>query len=273
MRGTQPLFLIAALGCALILTSLSATAASSSSNTTKAAKPAKPISALPDLSWVPPDDDFDWIQLKSGEWLKGQLKAVQDHDLNFDSEEMDYQTIEWEKIRQLRTGRNVQILLLDGEVVTGRVMITPTEAWMLADPGKKWPRDQVQSITNGGSKERSYWSGDISVGLTTRFGNVEQTDYNSYAHLQRRTPNNRLLLDYIANYSAARDEVNSNDWRVSVRLDTWLTQKLALSLPALEYFSDPIQNIGDRTTAGMGQFASKSAGDTTHHALENFPWI
>ncbi len=34
-------------------------------------------SALPDLSWVPPEDSFDWIQIKSGEWLKGSIKAMQ----------------------------------------------------------------------------------------------------------------------------------------------------------------------------------------------------
>ena len=34
-------------------------------------------SRLPDVSWVPPADSFDWIQLKSGEWLKGRVRAMQ----------------------------------------------------------------------------------------------------------------------------------------------------------------------------------------------------
>jgi len=28
----------------------------------------------------PPDDKFDWIQLTSGEWLKGELKALYNYD-------------------------------------------------------------------------------------------------------------------------------------------------------------------------------------------------
>src|SRR5208282_5505081 len=43
---------------------------------------------LPDLSWVPPEDSFDWIQLKSGEWLKGRVKAMQERKLEFFSEEL-----------------------------------------------------------------------------------------------------------------------------------------------------------------------------------------
>jgi len=52
---------------------------------------AKP-SDLPPLDWVPPADKFDWIQLKSGEWLKGRIKAMQDRELEFDSEELEDMT-------------------------------------------------------------------------------------------------------------------------------------------------------------------------------------
>ncbi len=219
---------------------------------TAADKPPEPGKQLPDLSWLPPEDSFDWIQLKSGEWLKGTLKALQDRKLEFDSEEMDYQTFDWEKIRQLRTALPVAVRLTDGEVFTGRALITPTQVRLLEDEDHKWPRDQLQSVTPAGSRERSFWSGDVSIGLTKRSGNVEQTDYNNYAHFQRRNARTRFLLDYLANYSSARGEVNSDNWRLSARLDTWLSDKFFIVLPALEYYSDPLQNIGDRTTAGAG---------------------
>ena len=47
--------------------------------------PATSGSTLPQLSWVPPKDNFDWIQLKSGEWLKGRIKAMQERELDFES--------------------------------------------------------------------------------------------------------------------------------------------------------------------------------------------
>src|SRR5215471_12187969 len=46
--------------------------------------------------WRPPsptgNDGFDWIELRSGEWLKGKIKSLQDEKLEFDSEELDLHT-------------------------------------------------------------------------------------------------------------------------------------------------------------------------------------
>ena len=42
--------------------------------------------------WGPPSalpEKFDWIQLTSGEWLKGDLKVLYDKKLEFDSDELD----------------------------------------------------------------------------------------------------------------------------------------------------------------------------------------
>jgi hypothetical protein len=243
MRGTKPLLLIGALGCALLLTSLVATAADSTPKTGK---------ELPDLSWLPPEDGFDWIQLKSGEWLKGEFKGMQERRLDFDSSELDIQQFEWEKIRQVRTAGEVEIRLVDGEIFSGRVLITPTEVRTLDSSGHVWPREQLQSLTRVGKNERSYWSGDVSAGLTLRGGTVTETDFNGDMHLQRRTAQTRTSLDYTANYSKARDVVNDDNWRLSVRLDKFLTDRFYIVLPGAEYFSDPMQNIGDRTTVGAG---------------------
>jgi hypothetical protein len=44
----------------------------------------------------PPPDKFGWIQLTSDEWLKGELVALYDDALEFDSEEMEELTLDWE---------------------------------------------------------------------------------------------------------------------------------------------------------------------------------
>lgn len=152
-------------------------------------------SALPALSWVPPQDRFDWIQLKSGEWLKGRIKAMQDRELEFESEELDDQTFDWKDIRQVRSPRMLDVLMIDGQELSGPVMITPTEMTIGADSPSVLPRNQIQSLTPGGSKERNYWSGSLSAGLTLRAGNTESVDYTAQASLQRRTPATRLSLD------------------------------------------------------------------------------
>ena len=42
--------------------------------------------------WEPPPpmpDKFDWVQLKSGEWLKGEIKVMYEGSIEFESEELD----------------------------------------------------------------------------------------------------------------------------------------------------------------------------------------
>ena len=209
-------------------------------------------SALPDLSWVPPEDRFDWIQLKSGEWLKGRIKAMQDRELEFDSEELDDLTFDWKDIRQVRSPRILDVLFSDGELLSGPVGITPSEVFVGEETPQVLPRDQLQSLTPGGSKERNYWSGDISAGLTLRSGNTEQVDFTAQAHLQRRTPATRLSLDYIGNVSIQDTVESANNQRVNSEFDRWLSRRFYLILPFAEYYKDPFQNLKHRVTGGVG---------------------
>jgi putative salt-induced outer membrane protein YdiY len=211
-------------------------------------------SALPDVSWVPPLDTFDWVQLKSGEWLKGTAKAMQDDELEFDSEELDNRTFDWKDIRQVRTGqgRVIQIKFINGELLTGGIIITPTQVTVNGTEQRTVPRDQLQSFTRGGAKERNYWSGKVDFGLTIRSGNTEQTDYNGQAHLKRRTPATRFKLDYIGNISEAAEARSADNHRVNAEFDVWMTRHFYLVVPYAEYFSDPFQNIAERDTIGVG---------------------
>jgi len=60
-------------------------------------------------SWQPPPprpDDFDWVQLKSGEWLKGELVAMYDEELGFDLfGDLDFDVSwVWDRIQDPRPG-------------------------------------------------------------------------------------------------------------------------------------------------------------------------
>lgn len=209
-------------------------------------------SALPDLSWVPPADRFDWIQLKTGEWLKGRIKAMQDRQLEFYSEKFSDLTFEWKDIRQVRSPRNMDVLFVDGEKVSGNVTMTPDQVTVGGAAPSVFARDQLQSLTPGGSKERDYWSIDLSLGLTLQSGNTRAVQYNAQLGLQRRTPATRLSLDYIGNISTLNDVESANNHRVNTEFDLWLSRRFYLILPGLEYYKDPFQNLTHRVTAGVG---------------------
>ncbi len=206
----------------------------------------------PDLSWMPPEDGFDWIQLKSGEWLKGRFKGMQDRELEFESEELDDQSFDWKDIRQVRTHRIVDVLFVDDEKVSGPVIITPTEVTVAGETSLIFPRDQLQSLTPGGARERQLWSGKLSVGLTLRSGNTEQADFTTQAYLQRRTPATRLSLNYLANFSELDGAESANNHRINSEFDLWISRRFYLILPYVEYYRDPFQNLSHRLTAGVG---------------------
>jgi len=204
------------------------------------------------LTWVPPPDSFDWIQLKSGEWLKGKLKALQDRKLEFDSEKLNELTFDWKDVRQVRSPRFIDALFVDGRKVSGPVRITPDQVTVSGAEPQTHPRAQLQSLTPGGAQERNYWSGKASAGLTVRAGNTKSVDYNAQAHLQRRTPATRLSLDYIGNISSIDDVESANNHRVNSEFDLWLSRRFYLVVPAAEYYEDPFQNLAHRFTAGVG---------------------
>ncbi|MCP5522225.1 MAG: DUF481 domain-containing protein [Verrucomicrobiales bacterium] len=202
--------------------------------------------------WIPPNDGFDWIELKSGEWLKGEIRAMQDRKLDFDSEELDELTFDWKDIRQVRSAHFVDVLFVGGERRSGLVTITKDYVEVEGTQPPQIPRDQLLGLTPGGSNERSYWSGKASLGLTIRAGNTEQVDYNAQAHLQRRTPATRLSLDYIGNLSKTGGQESANNHRVNTEFDRWLSQRVYLLIPFAEYYRDPFQNLSHRGTLGAG---------------------
>src|SRR5262245_5822538 len=147
-----------------------------------------------------PDPKFDWIELKSGEWLKGELIALYEDKLEFDSDELDKMTLDWEDVRQVRTGRIVQVRFVD-RTLTGRLVIDANTVQVVGDTTQQFQRSQLVSITPGEPKERSHWSGNITIGFNLREGNSEQLEANTVASARRRTVDNRVLLDYVANYN------------------------------------------------------------------------
>lgn len=209
-------------------------------------------SALPPLDWVPPQDKFDWIQLKSGEWLKGEIKAMQDRELEFDSDELDDLTFDWADIRQVRSARPLKLLFVDGNTASAQVNITPKKISVTGAPDVTYDRSELLGITPASDREISKWSGKVSAGLTVRSGNTEQVDYNAQARLQRRTPATRFSFDYIGNISETDGLESANNHRANSEFDVWLSRRLFLVVPGVEYYRDPFQNLEHRLTAGVG---------------------
>lgn len=197
----------------------------------------------------PPPDMFDWIQLKSGEWLKGELIALYDGSLEFDSDELDKLTLDWDDVRQVRTGRVVQVRSKD-RALTGRLVIEGNTVQVFGDTTQQFDRAQLVSIAPGEPRESSYWSGNVTLGFNLREGNSEQVEANTLASVRRRTVKTRFLFDYVGNYNLTDDITVTNNQRVNAGIDWFVTSRFFVRPVLVEYLRDPFQNFAQRWTIG-----------------------
>ena len=210
------------------------------------------LTAKPWTPPPPPPDNFDWIQLKSGEWLKGRIKIIQDRKLEFDSEELDDQQFDIEDVIRIRTGTEVDTLFADRTLVAGRMELEEGKVSVVdIESGVEQlshPISQLQGVAPAGNRERDHWSAKGSVGFNTRSGNTVSTDLVTSLELQRRTPGTRGRLTYTGNYSTVSDTESANNHRINGNFDLFLSPKVFVRPVQIEYFRDVFQNIDYRTS-------------------------
>ncbi len=205
--------------------------------------------------WAPPPpmpDKYDWVQLTSGEWLKGQIKVIYNDSLEFDSDKLDLLTLDMADVKTIRSGQVVSVRVSGDKVATGKMLLEDGQIKVLADPPQVFKRDTLLSVTAGVPKESNYWSGKVSVGGNFSAGNTDRTDANVMLSVKRRTVEDRIELDYLGNYSVADSVQSANNHRVNAVWDRFVSEKLFLRPVFGQYYRDPFQNIAHRFTVGTG---------------------
>lgn len=207
----------------------------------------------------PPDPKFDWIQLTSGEWLKGEFKVLYNYVIEFDSDEMDLQKFDLEDVKRLRTRRMQSVLIKSKDhrrdMATLRGLLEINEDQVVLRRSEyevEVTRDRLISIADGRQRELGYWSGMLSVGANARRGNTETTDATVTVNVKRRTSVSRFGADYLANYSSTDDKESVNNHRLSGEFDRFLTAKFYWQIFAAEYFRDKFSNIDGQYSFSTG---------------------
>jgi hypothetical protein len=199
--------------------------------------------------------DFDWIRLPSDEWLKGEIVSMYDGKLEFDSDELGVHTFDFADIKELRSSRVLQVGFADREPVTGRLVVDGTTARVIGDAGEtSFERSGILTIVVGAAREIDYWSGYANAGGNIRSGNSDQVDYTARLGTVRRSVKDRTGFDYIGTITRINSEDTSNNHRVTLGWDRFLSQRLFLNLVGLEWYRDQFQNVANRwtVTAGLG---------------------
>jgi hypothetical protein len=207
------------------------------------------------LTWVPPavgHDGADWVQLKSGEWLRGQLKYIQNKEVDFDSDELDEQTLKLKNVRQVYPTHRMYTQFEDQKPLYGYVVVSNGIVMVNGPESVSQPLELLTGITpSGGKTGMRNWSGKATVGVVLQSGNNSQTTVNTSAELARRTPSTTFLLDYLGNYSQVNNVQSANNDRVNLSYDVRLNRDWFVRPVQLEYYHDALANISYRLTGGV----------------------
>ena len=230
---------------------------------TAAEQPAEPLQQAPvepepAPEWEPEATHYDWIQLTSGEWLKGEFKSMYKKSVEFDSDKLDLLTIDWEDVRFLKTHKDGQINIEGIAPVSGRLKVSDSTVTITRNSYTQiFNRDQLVSLTPSGEREADLWTVKFTLALNLKAGNTDQIDYNSKLNAKRRTAKRRFVLDYVGNISKVRDADSNlletvNNHRINSNYDVYSTRYFYYTPAAGEIYRDPFLNIDRRISVGLG---------------------
>ena len=145
-----------------------------------------------EVPWAPRQaghDGFTWVQLVSGEWMKGEIKDLRDGKMTFESDELDEFDYDWVDVLAVISSAPHTITTWEREVHTGFIVARRGNIRVLGSEGELIASvhpDDVSSMIQGRPREKNYWSGLLNVGSTIRVGNSDQQDASSLIKLNRR---------------------------------------------------------------------------------------
>jgi putative salt-induced outer membrane protein YdiY len=205
-------------------------------------EPAVPLGPI-----VPADDKADWIQLKSGEWLRGEFRAMRYETVEFESDELDQLELDWNDITVVRLPRPRTLRLDQGEVVSGTVLVQGGGLMLNGDVTRRIERGRILAIVDSADGETP-WSGNIGLNFSQRSGNAEQTDFGADAFVRTESAWARWDSSYTGTFSYVSGVETVNNHRLRSRLDWFLSRRLYLTPLGFDLFHDPFQNLAIRFT-------------------------
>lgn len=212
-----------------------------------------PVKAKEVSSWRPPAIDYDWVQLTSGEWLKGEIKGMYNDVLEFDSDKLDLVFIKWVDVKFLQTYLVSSVYIEEHGTVTGIIEVNQDEVTVgTRSQSETFDRSRVVSFITGANSERDLWNAKITLGVNIQSGNTIQEDYTTKAAVRRQSSATRFLIDYIGAVTNTRNIQTSNNHRLSSSLDLYRTRRFYQRPVFAELFRDRFKNIRLQSLAGTG---------------------
>ncbi len=197
-------------------------------------------------------DDFDWVQLTSGEWLKGEIIAMYEEKLEFDSDKLNVLSLKWKDVKELRSAGPMQVGFGDRSVVDGKILVDEETIRFVGEEDRQFSRSEILSMTAEAPREIDNWSTKASLGANIRSGNTEQLEVTGRVVLIRRGAKNRVNLDYLASFNQTEGFTTTDNQRATVGWNRYVSKRVFWTPLFGEWFRDQFQNIDSRWTIGAG---------------------
>lgn len=195
----------------------------------------------------------DWVQLSSGEWLRGTIDLFRDLTLEFDSDDLDDLKIDWEDVAAFRSPRLLTFVFAGNRVVAGTSSMRDSVIRISTESGiQEFPRTELLSIIEGKPKELNFWSAKASIGITARAGNTDQQDMNAIVRIKREATRSRLNINYDGNFGEVDSVQTINNHRGAINVNIFISRKFFVTPAAFDIYADKFQNIDYRTTIAAG---------------------
>jgi len=206
--------------------------------------------------WYPPEtppEKWEWVELNTGEWLKGTIDGIRNDRMEFDSDKFDNVNLKMRDVIQSRSSRINTFVFTEQRVVIGVGQITAKEIVVESEgEERRFPREQLISLVVGNRNELRLWSGKVGIGVSSSSGNTNQMTANLQASLKRRGAFLRLEANYYGNFGQSNGETNVDNQQLMFQADLFIRDRFFLIPTIFEYYSDEFANIGLRVKPGAG---------------------
>lgn len=208
---------------------------------------------LPQVFTIQFGDEFDWIRLASGEWLRGNLERMRDGALEFDSSELKLLTYDWKKTRELHSPKVNTYSFTDGTELVGPAMINEEFIMVQTVDGTVIrPRPELSAIIEHTPRERNYWSTVLRFGVSGNAGNARNLTFNTFWQLVREDALTRAALTYDGTFGKADRAEVANRHLGSGDVDIYIHPILYIKALTGQLLYDKFQNIRLRATPAAG---------------------
>jgi len=196
--------------------------------------------------------DEDWLWLKSGEFLIGNIEDLYDDKLAFDSDDLGDLKISWSDISRINSRQLFTVRTINGDIITGTIALEDGVLIVSNNRQHKVVQDDLMTLISGLETGGNIWQGKITFGANLSSGNTNKLEYNTNAELSRHTTTSRIKSSYTAIIGETNNVQTDENHRFLMTYDVYNDKDLFFRPLDLSFYRDPLQNINSRINIGMG---------------------